>query len=133
MQSTRIIMAASSVALFIAGVACLFAPVEVLSAVGIPNPSEVTGQLLGALYLAFAAANWTARGSMIGGIYARPLSAANFVHFVVGGTVLTKGLSVSALNAGYLAVTLGYLALAISFILVLLGRLQGTGKPESSQ
>jgi hypothetical protein len=126
-------MAGSSVALLIAGVACLFAPIETLSAVGIPNPNEVTGQLLGTVYVAFAAANWTARGSMIGGIYARPLSVANFLHFVVGGVVLAKGLSGSTLNVGYLSVTLGYLALAICFILVLNGRLLRHETPESDQ
>ena len=133
MFSTRMIMVASSVALLVAGVACLFAPIESLSAIGFQEPNELTGQLLGSLYLAFAAANWTARGSMIGGIYARPLSVANFLHFVVGGTVLVRGLSGSTLTAGYLAVTLGYLALAISFTLVLYGRLQQSGATGHEQ
>jgi hypothetical protein len=98
---------------------------------GFTDASEIAGQIVGALYLAFAAANWTARGSMIGGIYARPLAVANFVHFVIGATVLAKGISTSRLNAVYLAVTLGYLAFAIMFILVLYGRLERTGNPQS--
>jgi hypothetical protein len=127
--STRVIMSGSSIALFLAGVACLFAPVEVLSAIGISSPDELTGQVLGALYLAFAAANWTARGSMIGGIYARPLSVANFVHFFVGATVLVKGVSSSTSNAGYLVILLVYVAFAIAFILMLYGRFHRSGKP----
>jgi hypothetical protein len=42
----------------------------------------------GALYLAFALTNWTAKGSMIGGIYSRPLSVGNFLHFTVGTLAL---------------------------------------------
>jgi hypothetical protein len=64
---------------------------------------------------------------LIGGIHARPLSVANFFHFVVGGTVLAKGISSGSLNAGYLAVTLGYVAFAILFIPVLCGRVHRGG------
>jgi hypothetical protein len=124
-------MVGSSAVLLLAGLACLFAPIESFSALGFTDASEIAGQIVGALYLAFAAANWTARGSMIGGIYARPLAVANFVHFVIGATVLAKGISTSRLNAVYLAVTLGYLAFAIMFILVLYGRLERTGNPQS--
>jgi len=127
------IMVASSIVLGVAGVALLFAPVEVLSGLGLGDANELTGQVLGSLYLGFAAANWTARGSMIGGIYARPLSVANFVHFVVGGMVLAKGLSVNTFNAVYVSVVLVYLAFAVLFILVLYGRLQRSGIPRSDR
>ena len=133
MLNTRVVMAASSLVLLIGGVVCLFLPTEALSVLGFPAQSAVVGQMIGALYLGFAAANWTARGSMIGGIYARPLSVANFVHFVVGGTVLAKGITGSTLNFAYLAVTLGYAVFAVLFVLVLYGRLERVGGAESSR
>jgi len=122
MLSTRVIMMASSGALFVAGVALLFAPDETLRALGLAEGSAVTGQVLGALYLGAAAANWVARGSMIGGIYARPLTVANFVHFVIGATVLARGIAGATLNVGYVCVTLGYLVFAILFVSMLFGR-----------
>jgi len=96
---TRITMVVSSLVLGIAGAGLLFAPLEALSTLGFEQTNELTGQLLGALYLAFAAANWTARGGMVGGVYARPLSIANFVHFLVGAIVLGWGLVTLDLSA----------------------------------
>jgi hypothetical protein len=36
--------------------------------------------------------NWMAKGSIIGGIYNRPIAIANFTHFVMGTLVLLKAL-----------------------------------------
>ena len=47
-------------------------------------------QLLGALWFAFAMVNWTARGSLIGGIYNRPVAIGNLTHFVIGAFALGK-------------------------------------------
>lgn len=47
-------------------------------------------QILGALYFAFAMVNWTAKGSLIGGIYGRPIAIGNLTHFIVGGLALIK-------------------------------------------
>lgn len=124
------VMVASSATLFIAGVACLFAPVESLAAVGFAGVPEVTGQVLGALYLGFAAANWTARGSMIGGIYARPLSVANFVHFVVGAIVVVKGMSFDTSGVAYLALAAIYVIFAILFTLLVYGILRPVAGPD---
>jgi hypothetical protein len=50
-------------------------------------------QLLGALYFGFGMLNWMAKGSSIGGIYNKPIVAANFAHFLIGALALLKGLS----------------------------------------
>jgi hypothetical protein len=91
-MNTRILMAASSVTMALAGLAATFAPTELLTAlkVSAAAPLPVMIQLLGALYVAFAIANWTAKDSLIGGIYARPLSLGNFLHFGVGALALAK-------------------------------------------
>ena len=81
-------------ALFLAGVGCftLFAPDKVLGMHGTPpdNATMLLIQMMGALYLGFAALNWTARGVMIGGIYARPVAVGNLVHFTIVAAQLGK-------------------------------------------
>jgi hypothetical protein len=47
-------------------------------------------QMMGALYLGFAILNWTARGVLIGGIYARPVALGNFLHFAMVGVMLIR-------------------------------------------
>ena len=47
-------------------------------------------QMAGALYLGFAILNWTARGILIGGIYARPVALGNFLHFAMVSVMLIK-------------------------------------------
>jgi len=132
MPNTRVIMVSSSLCLAIAGIACLFLPSETMALLGMPGANDLVAQLLGALYLGFAAANWTARGSMIGGIYARPISVANFFHFVVGASLLAKAISSERLNAAYLAVALVYLVFAVLFALLLFGRIERAKRPEST-
>jgi hypothetical protein len=92
MMNSKLIMTASSLVLGIAGTACLFMPEELASIPGLSGAPvlPVLIQLLGALYLGFAMANWTAKGSSIGGIYGRPISIANFTHFAIGAIALTK-------------------------------------------
>lgn len=91
-MNTRVLLAASSVTMAVAGLTATFAPVELLNVlkVGVVAPLPVLIQLLGALYVAFAMANWTAKDSLIGGIYARPLSLGNFLHFGAGALALGK-------------------------------------------
>ena len=63
-----------------------------LRSVGI-DPSgilPVLVQLLAALLFAFAMVNWMARGSLIGGIYNRPVAIGNLTHFGIGALTLTK-------------------------------------------
>lgn len=91
-MNTKSLMIASSLVLALAGAVCLFAPVELLESLGSPDGASlaVFAQLTGALYLAFALTNWAAKGSMIGGIYSRPLSVGNLLHFTVGTLALFK-------------------------------------------
>ena len=92
LMNTRLLMIASAATMGVAGLAGTFAPAEVLAAAQInaTDPLPVIMQLLGALYIGFAMANWTAKDNAIGGIYSRPLSIANCVHFVAGALALLK-------------------------------------------
>ena len=47
-------------------------------------------QILGALFLGFGLMNWMAKGSIIGGIYNKPLVIGNLMHFAVGAITLLK-------------------------------------------
>jgi len=91
-MNTKTLMTVSSLLLAAAGVCALFAPDAVLSVTGAPGTPELSllVQLLGALYFGFALMNWTAKDSAIGGIYARPVSLANFGHFFAGALLLIR-------------------------------------------
>jgi hypothetical protein len=72
------------------GAALLFAGREVGAAVfGRPDVEPLASVLGGAL-LGFAAMNWTARSSTLGGIYGRAVVVGNQTHFVIGALVLLR-------------------------------------------
>ncbi len=47
-------------------------------------------QILGALYLGFSILNWTAKASLIGGIYNKPILLGNLLHFFTASITLIK-------------------------------------------
>lgn len=91
-MNTKLLMTVTSLTLALAGVVALFAPEAVLALAGAPAAELLTVlvQLLGALYFSLALMNWTAKDSAIGGIYARPVSLANFGHFFAGALLLIR-------------------------------------------
>lgn len=92
---TRFLLSASALLLGLMGLATTFAPQEILTALGEPQSStlQLIVQLLGALYLGFAGLNWMVRGSIIGGIYNRPIVIGNLMHFLVGGLAVIREVS----------------------------------------
>lgn len=91
-MNTKLLLSISAIVLGIAGIAASFAPQELLRAAHVTAvaPMPLLVQLLGALWFAFAMVNWTARGSLIGGIYNRPVAIGNLTHFVIGAFALGK-------------------------------------------
>jgi len=69
---------------------------------------------MGAMYFGFAFMNWTAKGSAIGGIYARPTSIANFSHFFIGSMSLLRYIF-KEFSLPVLVITIIYLAFAAAF------------------
>lgn len=110
-------MVTSSFFLGLAGVAASFAPTEILTALNAPTvqPLPLLIQLLGALYFAFAMTNWTAKDSMIGGIYARPLSLGNCLHFVVGALSLLKDRFAHGFQGPFVIALVVYVIFAFCF------------------
>jgi hypothetical protein len=116
-MNTKLLMTASSLALALAGIFALFAPDILLALLPVPiaNPLSVLIQLMGALYFSMAMMNWTAKDSAIGGIYARPVSIANFSHFLIGTLLLAKGVLSSAFNLSIALLLAVYAIFAILF------------------
>lgn len=95
---TRLLMGLSAAFMAAAGLVFSFLPAESLVVAGV-EPARVLVvfvQVTGALYLGFAMLNWSARGVMIGGIYARPVGLGNVLHFAVVAATLVKAASVNA-------------------------------------
>ena len=91
-MKTKLLMISSCIFLGALGITFTFIPDEIISGLSVtPNPISILSlQLLGALYLGFAMLNWMAKGSLIGGIYNRPIAIGNFMHFAVGALALIK-------------------------------------------
>ena len=92
MLNTRLLMSANAAVLGLLGLVSTFAPEYVLSSIT-AGPSAsllLMVQVLGALYLCFAALNWMARVNLIGGIYSRPVAIGNLMHVLVGGLAMFK-------------------------------------------
>ena len=89
---SRILMMTSAAFLAVLGLVTSYMPQEVLGLHGtVPDtPTLLLVQMMGALYLGFAILNWTARGILIGGIYARPVALGNFLHFAMVAVMLIK-------------------------------------------
>lgn len=76
-------------------------------------------QIMGALYLGFAILNWMAKGTLIGGIYNRPIAIGNFMHFTVGAITLIKAVSSLPAHATiFISLTIVYSIFAILFAIV---------------
>ena len=124
--NTKLVMTTSSLFLALAGIFALFTPDVLLTLLPVPfanpllgvpiaNPLSVLIQLMGALYFSMAMMNWTAKDSAIGGIYARPVSLANFAHFFIGTLLLAKYVLSSEFNVPILLILVVYAIFAILF------------------
>ena len=118
-MNTKLIMTISAVFLALAGISLTFFPNEIANQVGLGSekPSQLLIQILGALYFGFAMLNWMAKGSIIGGIYNKPLVIANLSHFLIGGLALIKGLMRGGIDRSPLFMILAgvYIIFAILF------------------
>ena len=109
-------MTVSALCMAILGAMLLFAPNEV-SRLLLPDArGRVLAQLLGAALLGCASANWTARGSALGGIYGRAIVVGNQTHLTIGALLLVNNsLDVGAHHPAYWVLTVLYLVGAAFF------------------
>lgn len=104
------------------GHALVFAPRELLAylAPGTPAAATWIGQLLGAALIGFAWLNWLNRGTLLGGIYARPVVLANAVFFFVGAVSVfgaSSALDATAWRVQAVAGVLGLFALCYTWLM----------------
>jgi hypothetical protein len=117
-------MIASAAWFLILALATSFAGVDLLVAAGLDIGIGATPmlQLLGAALLGFAVMNWMAKGSMIGGIYARPLAAGDFIYFAVATLSLIKPLIGGLLPTALIVALVLHAAFAVAFGWLLFGQ-----------
>jgi hypothetical protein len=89
---TKIIMTSSAILLAGIGILFSFLPNEFMDYLNFESNtiSTLFFNILSALYLGFAILNWTAKGTLIGGIYNKPIAIGNLMHFGVGAIALVK-------------------------------------------
>ena len=92
----------SALCLGIAGAVLLFAPQEAGSVLVPGSSRPVLVQLLGGALVGYGIANWTARGSALGGIYGRAVVAGNQAHFMIGALLLLTQRDVGAAHPAVL-------------------------------
>lgn len=116
-------MTLSAATLAALGISASFLPQEILSraAMTVDGFSVALIQIAGALYIGFAMLNWSAKGSLLGGIYGRPIVLANFAHFAIGGIVLVKIVAAGQLRVDVAVLTAVYLVFAAWFGFALFG------------
>jgi len=120
-MNTKILMTSSSLFLGILGIVLTFLPIEILEYLKIETDVITTLllQILGSFYLGFGMLNWMAKGSLIGGIYNRPITVGNFMHFMVSALTLLKIVfSIQVHIEIIISLTIVYSVFAISFAYV---------------
>ena len=103
------------------GVVALFVPDVVLGRLGAPasSASVLLVQVLGALYVGFAALNWMTRGTLVGGIYSRPVVIGNLTHFMVAGLAMLRVLGEAPSVWALWLLTATYATFATLFAIVM--------------
>ncbi len=120
-MNTKILLTASALSLGLIGLVLTFAPQEVLNYLNVDENSTVLilMQIVGALYLGFALMNWMTRADLFGGIYNKPMTIGNFMHYGVGAMALIKTVFGVEQNFEIItALTLIYSVFAIGFAYV---------------
>ena len=117
-MNTKIVMIASTLFLAFMGFNFSFLSTEFLTLLNIDS-NQITVllfQLLGALYLGFAILNWMAKGTLIGGIYNKPIAIGNFMHFGIGAITLIKiALKIETHTEIIISLTVIYTLFALTF------------------
>jgi hypothetical protein len=117
-MNTKIVMSSSAILLGLAGLSFSFIPNELaaFARLGIDHSSILSLQVIGALLFGFGVLNWMAKGSLIGGIYAKPIVTANLSHFLIVSLALIKVLLSGAINSlPFYLLTAVYVLFAVLF------------------
>ena len=91
-MNTKIVMTSSALFYAIIGIILSFLPNEIADYLNVEYNiiTILFLNIMSALYLGFGILNWMAKGTLIGGIYNRPIAIGNLMHFGVGAIALVK-------------------------------------------
>ena len=91
-MNTKILMTSSALFLATIGILLSFLPNEIVEYLNVEQNiiTILFLKIMSALYLGFGILNWMAKGTLIGGIYNRPIAIGNLMHFGVGAIALVK-------------------------------------------
>ena len=117
-MNTKLLMTASAIFLAIIGVILSFLPNETADYFNAESNliTILFLKIMSALYLGFGILNWMAKGTLIGGIYNRPIAIGNLMHFGVGAIALIKVVSnIETHSEIIISLTAVYLIFALLF------------------
>jgi Fe2+ transport system protein B len=121
-MKTKLLMTSSALFCGIIGTLLLFLPIEIAEYLGV-EPTIITIlflKILSAIYLGFGILNWTAKGTLIGGIYNKPIVLGNLLHFAVGAIELIKVISnIKTHREIIIFLTVFYVIFALLFVYVI--------------
>ena len=121
-MKTKLLMTSSALFCGIIGTLLLFLPIEIAEYLGV-EPTIITIlflKILSAIYLGFGILNWTAKGTLIGGIYNKPIVLGNLLHFAVGAIELIKVIfNIQAHKEIIIFLTVFYVIFALLFAYVI--------------
>src|SRR5262245_14567685 len=114
-MTTKLAMTIASLCLATLGGLLLIMPDEVSTTLTSASSGGAIAQMCGAAMIGFAAMNWTARGSALGGIYGRAVVVGNQTHLMVGALLLISGGMAASRHPAYWVVTGLYICGALYF------------------
>jgi hypothetical protein len=110
-----ILLTSTAFIYLLGGLTLIFAPTPVAELLGGPlSVAPWVVQMGGAGWCGFATLNWLGRGMVVGGIYGRPLIAANLVHALMVTLVLAKAASRGQLPPALWSIALGFAVLTVA-------------------
>ena len=122
-MNTKTVMTSSALLLAGIGILLSFLPNEVMEYLNVESNTITILflNLLSALYLGFGLLNWMAKGTLIGGIYNKPIAIGNLMHFGVGAIALVKvASSIQTHSEIIILLTIVYVIFVILFAYVFL-------------
>ncbi len=127
-SQSRVIILGTSIVLGLAGLAMIFAPAELATALGFVDPRSMSLalQLYGAALMGLAMTGWMVKDSIVGGIFGRSYVVGNATHGFIGAMALGR----PALEAGASPVLRG-LATAYWVLAIVFGYLMFIASPRS--
>ena len=120
-MNTKIVMTSSALFYAIIGIILSFLPNEIVEYLNV-EPNIITIlflNIMSALYLGFGILNWMAKGTLIGGIYNKPIAIGNLMHFGVGAIALVKVVSnIQTHSEIVISLTVVHVIFAILFVYI---------------